>query len=95
MNSLNIQINTSKLELDPVVNEYGEETRLAGVVSIGATWFHVEAVEVESHNSCEAVDPALQGRINAVADFDEMENPYSTVEILGKHYFVLIFPFQS
>ena len=69
------------------------ELRIAGVP------FYVEAIEVRGPgrtDSMTAVNSELQDRIDAVAEVDAGgDQPgYATILDQGRHYFVVIYPFQ-
>ena len=70
-----------------------------GELCIAGTRFYVEAIEVRGlgrEESMTAINPDLQGRIDAVAEVDAGgDRPgYSTILDGGAYYFVLIYPTQ-
>ncbi len=71
--------------------------RISGCLEIGVTSFHVEAIEVDEATGSKAVNPDLQDRIDRVSEFDggDCGKGYETVKHKGRHYFVVIFPFQK
>lgn len=69
-------------------------TRLFSDVVIEDTHYHVEAIEVDSMNTSRAVDPDLQNRIDGVAFFDGESEQYDTLILNGRHYFLVMFPYQ-
>lgn len=69
--------------------------RLFSDMSVGGVDFHVEAIEVDTHNSLSAVEPELQDRIDGVMSFDGQAAGYQTLELEGRPHFLVVFPYQT
>lgn len=67
-----------------------------GTLEIRGTRFHAECIEVEPDDSepTTAVNPELQGRIDAVGSFD-FGSRYQTARIKRRPHFIVIIPFQQ
>lgn len=65
---------------------------LLGTITIAKIPFHVMLIEVEAPNSVDAVDEG-QDMINGIISADGGDS-YYTVPHKGRHYFVVIHPFQ-
>lgn len=85
-----------RIDFNSIAWEQDEElARLNATIRIGSSHFHVEAIEVEEEHSSQAVSDELQDRIEGIQSFDDSTDHYSTVEHEGKHYFIVVFPFQQ
>ena len=75
-------------------SEHRSDSARIASISMGFTCFHVMAVEGEGENSSTAVCAGLQDHIEAIQRLDEGDE-YQTALLEGRHYFIIIHPYQT